>query len=436
MSSAGRLRRVATLGAVVALAGIPACRALTRLDGSRDVLASSSSELLGALAARFGPADRSPRLAAVRPRLVAGALAPSRIYDDTALWSSRHDTTRTLAIAGASTANGYLLSWEPQVAPPDEAGEARHLMHLTRLAAREYRWRTRDELAIGDAGAAELGDAVAALLAETRGRTALELRTVTRLALPRTTAAFGTLFSMDSVRATTHDDGTVSLALAARLDARRLQGRHPHFARYLEKYVRPLRYRVVIADDAGTPWMELRRARGVMTVRLRLRDGVPTALVGPARALPDTLRIHVEAFARIMRFEVGVTDLHGDLALIRGPHARGITARFHREPRWHLPLASQRLLGAPLRRPFEGEGTSLTLAMRDEPGRQSLAVREIDVSVRETGVLSFLNGLGGRVVTDAGGVVEAERDTWLRDLLQALQSDLSTLDRGVVTAGR
>lgn len=434
MSSAIRGRRVVALATGLLLAGIPACRAISRLDVSREVVAVSSPDLFGALAARFGPAARSPKLAAVRPRLVSGALLPSRIYDDSALWSSRHDSTRLLAIAGTPAAQGYILSWEPSVAVPDEAGEARHRMELTRLAAREYRWRTIDELAVGDARAADLSDAVAALLAETHGLSAPQLRTLARLALPRASTAFGTLFSIDSLHTATHDDGTVSLAISARLDPRRLQGRRPHFARYLEKYVRPLRYRVAVTDDTGLPWLELRRARDVMTMRLRLRDGVPTALTGPARALPDTLRIHVEAYARIMRFEVGVSDLNGDLALIRDAHARGLTVRFHREPRWHLPLASQRLLGGPLRRPFEGAGATATLAMRDAAEGQSLAVREIDVSVRETGVLAFLNGLGGRVVTDAGGAVEAERDAWLRDLLLALRGDLAELGSGVVAA--
>ena len=50
---------------------------------------ANTTELFHALALRLGPLARSDRLKQIRPRYVRGSLIPSRIFDDTLVWTAR-----------------------------------------------------------------------------------------------------------------------------------------------------------------------------------------------------------------------------------------------------------------------------------------------------------------------------------------------------------
>ena len=74
--------------------------------------------------------------------------------------------------------------------------------------------------------------------------------------------------------------------------------------------------------------------------------------------------------------------------------------RFRREPKWDLPLATERLIRSPLRRPFEGRGSELRLAVRDDLGSQAMSVRQVRTAVRESAIMRWLGGLGATAFGD------------------------------------
>jgi len=113
---ANLIRFATRLGLASALA-VAGCRgagaALGSIGGSP---VAKANDLFGALALRFGEADRDSRFAAIRPQLVRHALSPSRIYADTTIWTSLAADTRTVSIAGASTDGRYVLAARAEAA--------------------------------------------------------------------------------------------------------------------------------------------------------------------------------------------------------------------------------------------------------------------------------------------------------------------------------
>jgi hypothetical protein len=96
----------------------------------------------------------------------------------------------------------------------------------------------------------------------------------------------------------------------------------------------------------------------------------------------------------------------------------------HREPQWDLPLISARLLRAPLRRPFAGEGSLFRIGVRaGVAGAPSVLLRHSRLPVQESAILNFLNSLSGTAMDDFGGPVEREEYAWLRELFTALRED-------------
>src|SRR5690349_7005859 len=137
-----------------ALITLAACApgAAEPLGESAAAARANTRDLFGALAHRLGPLARSDRLAMIRPRYVRGSLIPSRIYDDTLIWTASRGSTRTLVIAGHPIAGDrYLLDVSPDAPMPQLVGDSRHVMHLRSLGNGAWEWRSTDELAVGAA---------------------------------------------------------------------------------------------------------------------------------------------------------------------------------------------------------------------------------------------------------------------------------------------
>jgi hypothetical protein len=108
---------------------------------------------------------------------------------------------------------------------------------------------------------------------------------------------------------------------------------------------------------------------------------------------------------------------------------RDWVATARREPQWDLPLITARLLRAPLRRPFTGEGALFRIGIRaGENGAPTVIARQARLTVQESAILNFLNSLGNTAMDDFGHDVEREQNLWLRELFGALRDDA----RGVI----
>ena len=404
---------------------------------------SHASQFFGALAERFTNVERAPKFYRARSKLGRYALTPSKIFDDTTVWSGvGADGSRTLSLEGRFVDGRFLIAPAVSVALPDRLGEQRHLMRLRRLrdGGSEYEWTTSVDHAVGQVRAADMSAVFAATVAAATGRAAegmrsadvaRELRADYRAAFPRTAAALGRLFSVDTVVTTPGTDDAAVLTLRIGLHPDRLQRDFPAFAEYARKYVARSRYRFTLRDpSSGERWLEASAGKNVLTVRLRAtRDGRLVPLEGAARPMPDRLALTGEFFTHILLFDVGISDLEAELTPIRAEHERGWLLRFRKEPEWHLPLATRHLIRAPLRRPFQGQGATLRIAVRD--GAQTLLGRSSTIVVQESAILRFLGALGFSAMSDFAGKAEAEENRFIAEAFGAMRADAQALLGGL-----
>jgi hypothetical protein len=409
---------------VVSSAWLSGCRdAPTALGPSREVARTHADELFRGLAVRFVNVQRHPKFAQGRQKLSRYALSPSRLMDDTSVWTaSPSATSRVLELEGRQAATGYTFTPVAGAPVPNRVGEARHTIRLQRLGEDEYRWMTLVEHAVGRVTPAEVAAGMSAWL-QTFQRPERDIRADVHAALPRTSAALGRLFVLDSARSTALADGSSVVDLRVVVDANRAEPAMPAFAEYVRKYVRPGRLVFQLGDGRGAHWFDGRLSDGVLSIRFRTRDGHLLAIEGPARPLPDSAEVLAEAYERFFIFDVGVSEMMGELYQVRTPTQRGWAMRFRRAPRWHLPLAVRHLIAGPLDRPFQNDGIVFNVLLRDD-GQQTLLVRQLDVSVKESAIVRWLGGLGSHAMDDFAGRAEVEENRFLADALLALRADV------------
>ena len=420
------LHRAALTAALIALASC-APAAAEPLGESPAAARANTRDLFGALALRLGPLTRSERLQLIRPRYVRGSLIPSRIFDDTLVWTSRQGATRTLAISGHPTTDDrYLLDVRSDAPVPQLVGDSRHIMHLRSLGERAWEWRSTDELAVGAATPAGVDAMRRRLLAAAEGRSGTELRTLWRRGLPRTTAALGRLFAVDSLDTEVLPDRSTVVALRISIDPQRMGTTFPDFAKWLDKYLRSSRYRMVLEDYGGAPYALVAASHGVVRIRMRTRDGILQPLAGPARLVAaDSLRMRADVSSKIMMFTIGASNILADIVPVQSPTERGWTIRYRHEPEWHFPLAFDHLMRDVLRRPFSGEGTWTRLVARGEPAGYTVIARDFHMEVEEGAIVRWLSAMGNSAMSDVTARVEQQKDRFVADAVAAFGADLA-----------
>lgn len=424
-----RARVAARVGVAMLLSAVVACGSApaATLGSTPESARANTDDFFRALALRFGPLTRSPRLAVVRPRYVRGSLAPSRIYDDTTVWTSRDGDRRTLVVTGTELPDGrYGLDVVGDAQTPTRTADSRHIMQLRAIGDGAYEWRSLDELAVGSAPAAALDEMRLRFLAAAEGHSASQLRFGWRAALPRTSAALGRLFAIDSLSTTPLADSSTSVAIVVSLHPDRLRADFPDYAAWVAKYVSGMRYRLTLADHEGSPFIQVASNGDVVRIRARTRGGVLQPLAGPARDTPlDSTRLRIDFTSRVSIFTVGMSNLVADVVPVREPHEVGWTVHFRREPNWRFPLAVDHLMRGALRRPFSGEGTSMRVTARDESGRPTILARDFRMDVQESAIVRWIGGIGNSAMRDVTVRVEYQKDRFFHDALAALGADLS-----------
>lgn len=416
-------RAVSRLVVVLALA---ACRAPVVALGAP----SASDQLLASLAARFGLHNRDARLDALRPRFAKSALVPSKLFHDNSAWTATSGDARTLVLAGHGTPGHYSLIVAGDAPPPLQPADYRRVMRLTHVGDDDYAWNVRDELAVGTVTGNQLGAALTALFAAAeRGGDSAGLRAALHHDLPRTTAALGRAVSLDTLRLAPNRDGGTDVHLAGAIHADRLTNTFPRLAHYLSHYVSPTGGEILVFDDANRPWWDAAKRGDTWSLDLRVANGNLAPLRGPPDRMPDRLRVRIDAATKTFIFHVGLANLIGDIAVARAPNEHAFTATFRKEPDWQLPPLVETMLKAPLQRPFQGSGASLTFDIRDGEGQDapSIIFREYDLTVRESRIMRWLGGLGDAAVEDFRTGAEAEFDRFAGETLSALRADVAQL---------
>jgi hypothetical protein len=422
-----RARR-APLAALATIALATSCRAgvaslITNSNGAN----TPADQLLSGLTNRYTNVNRDAKLSAAREKLAQGALVPSRIFDDTAAWSTlTSSAVRTFGYSGTFVNGQYrMYAMPPGALPPrpSSPGDTRHVITLTHLAPEEYRWDVVTDFSFGAAGSSNVAAVFRGLFASAERRTERDVRADYRATFPRTAATLGALYSVDSVRTVPRADGSTFVDVTIAIHADGLRNKYPLFAAYLTKYVSPGVTRLVLRDRNGpTTWFTVDVRRNRLNFTFRSRDGRLLPLLGPARPMPDTLELESLVSAKFGMFRVGFEKLRSDFIISRGAPEPAWTLVFRREPEWNLPLFTESLIRSSLRRPFQKDGAFFRVSLRDDGG-QTLLSRRGQLVVKEGTILRFLGRLGSRAYSDLSARVEKEIQDFLRDVYTAMRAD-------------
>ena len=425
------IRKTALFAALAASLGVAlsACREVAPAFGPNIPFArQNAEEFFYSVGSRFTNIQRPPRVLRARAQFGHYALTPSGVYNDTSVWLAiGPDSARLFGDEGVFSVDRYIVTAKLSTEPPDALTESREIVRLRKLTDNEYEWFTNVEVALGRIGAKNITDVLAAALAGGEGKSAAAIRADYTTGFPRTVAALGRLFSIDTLRATPDSDGATTYDIAIRLTPEILKATMPHYAAYVDKYFSKGKYRITLTDKTGARWFDARAADYYMHFKIRSKGGHFAPLEGAVRPMPELLTIQVDMSMKIAVFTVGWTNMIGEFEVINTPHERGWSMHFAKEPEWHLPPTVGTLLKSSLRRPFQNPGIPVRVSIRDNPGAQTILNRRGTLVVQESGILRFLNRLSGTAVGDFLGPSEREANRFNADAFRALRIDVATL---------
>ena len=417
------------VGAATFLLALAACRQVGPAFGPNIPLAKQNAdEFFYSVGSRFTNIQRPPRIIHARAQFGHFALTPSGVYNDTTIWLAvGPDSARLFGDTGRFSYDRYIVNARLSTTPPDSLTESREIVRLRRLTSNEYEWFTNVDVAVGRIGANHIADVLAAALQAGEGRSSAAIRADYTTSFPRTTAALGRLFTIDTLRATPDSDGATTFDLAVKLTPEILKATMPHYAAYIDKYISKGKYRITLTDKTGARWFDAWASNYYVHFKVRSKGGHFAPLEGPVRQMPEALTIHIDLAMKILVFTVGWTGMVGEFNVINTTHERGWTMRFAREPEWRLPPTVGYLLKSPLRRPFQDPGIPVRISIRDNPGSQTLLNRRGTLVVQESGILRFLNRLSGTAVGDFLGPSEREANRFNADAFRALRIDMAAI---------
>jgi len=388
----------------------------------------NADEFLYSVGSRFTNIQRPPQIIHARAQFGHYALTPSGVYNDTSVWlATGPDSSRLFGNEGVFATDRYVVRATLSNTLPDALTESREIVRLRKLTGQDYEWYTNVDVALGRIRARDIGSVIARTLAAGEGKSPAAIRADYNASFPRTVAALGRLFTIDTLR-TSHDaEGGTTYDVAIRLTPEILKATMPNYSAYIDKYISKGRYRLTLTDATGARWLEARAADYYVHFRMRAKNGKFAPLDGPLREMPKALTLKLDMSMRILLFRVGWENMIGEFNIIDTPDERGWGMRFAREPEWRLPPSIGYLLKSPLRRPFQGNGIPIRISIKDNPGSQTLLNRRLSLTVRESGILRFLNRLSGTAVGDFLGPSEREANRFNADLFRALRADVSAL---------
>lgn len=407
---------------------VAACGGVRDAFGTDSAAArAAADDLLGALAARFGPTAGSQEHAAARSLLLKHSFSPSALLD-APLWHERTGPLRKVGFVGSPAAGGH-YHFGVAAQPPrlSVAGSARTVLSLTDQGEGGFVWERRDELATGHFGGEAASAGWSALLRAlelpaARGEDA-SLRL--RRELPRTTRALGRALGLNALDAR-RDGETTVVALALELAPSALQATHPRYARFFATYVTPMQAWLRAEDAAGRPLLTAEGGQMRLTVRFRVRDGRLVTLTAPHVAAGGRFVLRMGFSTKSSMFRVGLDELRAQGEAVDGP-AAGVALTFREEPRWRLPFVVKPLLRSPLRRPFEGDGSRIAFAFAALGEDRHSVSREYRFAVKENWITRWMGSMASGTVQDFRNGAEAEADAFTREAMLALRDDLRAL---------
>jgi hypothetical protein len=423
------LRLAALLLLSVTLTG---CRSVpSRLGATGPEAIATSDGLFGGIAARFSSVTRDPKAQQSRERISRQALLPASLFADTAAWTSAPDAnTRAIRWRGSFDGGRTTFRIAADRRRPARPGEGLHELYLRRLPDGAYEWRADVDLGVGQASPANLAALPAAFIAAGETDDLAAMRLAMPRAFPASTRAWGQVFTLRQLRSERDASGAWRQRHTIVLTPAKAAQTYPLFGKWLRDYMTPIRMQVRLRDSART-WLDLTIDRDTLVLAFRSRGGVLLPLEGGDTPMPDIVGWEQDFQIRLRFLRVGFTRLRGVLYTVREPARRGWVLRFRDEPEWDLPPLTESMLRAPLRRPFTGDGSTLSIVATARPGEaQTVLARTLRVPVQESAILRFLSRLASGAVEGYVSGAEPEATAWLVAAFGGLQRDFKAVLTG------
>lgn len=419
-----RRTTIVVLGTVGVLLGV-GCRESLSGFGAGVRARAASDQFFGAMAERHVDLVRSAKFEYSRLAQTRGALSPSRVFDDTAAWTGSSGSVRVLESFGTHADDKYVFTSHRNVPPPAKVADGRHVTTLSRLSENQYQWDTAVDFAIGAVRPGEMALVIARLLAAGDGLNERDAHNELAKSLPRSSAVLGALFSLDTLRPIALQDGSTAVTIAIGVHSEEFRQKYPAFGDYVRRYVDPARFHLMVSDAAGNQYVDVVGRDRSIALRLRSHEGHLVPLSGALRPIPDTLTITLDLTVKVKLFNVGFHDLSLDFVnSAKGEREHDWTVTARREPKWNLPFFTARLVRAPLRFPFSGEGALFRMGVRAGEGdAPTVIVRQARLGIQESAILRFLNSLSSTAMDDLNPAVEREENAWLRELFLGMRDD-------------
>ena len=408
---------------------VAACRESLSGFGTGQRARASADQFFGALAERHVDIVHNAKYEYARLQLSRGALSPSRVFDDTAAWTGISGQVRVMEAFGTFSDDKYVMTARRGVPAPSKPADGRHVTTLSRLMDNQYQWDTSVDFALGSTRPNDVALVISRLLTAAEGMSEHEARADLAASAPKASAALAGVFTLDSLHPVQLADGTTAVTLGISVRSDQLRQRFPAFGDYVHRYLDPARFRLLVSDRAGVSFLDAQYRDRYLTIRLRAQGGHLVPLAGPPRPIPDTLVLLGDFSVKVKLFTIGFHDLSMDF--VNSAHSdreRDWTVTARKEPHWNLPFITARLIRAPLRYPFSGEGALYRMGLRAGEGDQpTVLVRQTRLGVQESAILKFINSLTNTAIDDFGVRVEKEENQWLRELFLALRDDARTV---------
>ena len=424
-----RYRRALTATLIGGLAAVAACRSTAaHLGNSAAEARTAANDLFGSIARRYDQAYREPRLAAARHRVMRALLTPSHVFSDTSAWvSSPNASTRVLSFRGFADSGRYRMATDTSHAPPLHPADGRHDIQLRHLGDNDYEWLATSEFGIGATSPAAFASIPVAWIAAGERADTAAIRADMHTAFARSAAAWGALFTLESITTSRDAGGAWREREVITLHDDRAAAQYPALARWLHKYITPLRAHVRLHDATHT-WFDMVIRHDSMIVTTRSRDGRVLPLEGGDMFLPDTATIDTDLSTELLHLRIGFRGMPAEFVSVRQATSRGWSLHFTKEPDWQLPPLAERMVRAPLRRPFSGGGMVLRIvATTDGGGRQTVMARRIVAPVQESGIFKFIARLVNSGVTEYATGADRDVNAWFASVFGALRDDMNAI---------
>jgi hypothetical protein len=385
---------VAASLAAAACAGVPASLGSTPAEAR-----VASDQLLGGIARRFDLPLRDPRVVTSRRLITRNLLTPSRAFPDSSAWFAFPSSSeRRTGWLGAYTNGRIRMSPNLGDSRPSLAGETRHWFRLRKLGDDEFHWTERTLYGVGDIAPATIAALFTAWIAGGERGDSAAARGERRTQYPRSTTEWGRVFRVASSHATRDGSGAWIQRHVVVLNAKTAEVTYPALAKWLRDYVTPMQARARLHDGTRT-WLDVTVRNDSLGVLLRSRDGRLVPLGGGDAPLPAVVTLEVDLTVKLLLFRLGFRSLRAHFITVNDAQQRGWSLRFTEEPDWQLPPLTARMLRAPLRRPFAGDGALFRIVARragDDP--QAYLARAVELTVQESTILRFVSRIA------AGGI--------------------------------